>query len=178
MSHPPDDLDDLLAPRPTDPRADHLAAILRQTGRVVTLRRWVRRAKFGVAAAVLLAGGTLGGWVAKPTPTPVREFVAVPVPFVLAPAEPPEVIPSGEAITAEQYELKAEQASAAEAARLYKLAGEWFEKSYDFAQARRCYRLHLLAAPTERAVSTDDSWLLISLKTSQLETDRDPKQGS
>lgn len=174
-----DDLDNQLAPRPADPRdANHLAAIQRRTNRVIAFRTWMRRGKLVATGVVLLAGGAIGGWVSKPTPDPVREYVAVPVMIVLPP-EPPTSTPTEEIVTAEQYELQAEQASAAEASRLYKLAGERFEKRYDFAQASRCYRLHLLAAPSERVVSASDSWLLISLKTTQSqETDRDPKQGS
>lgn len=180
MNDAPDDLHELLAPRHAQAQdATLLATIQRRTARVFIRRKWVRRGESVTVCLALLAIGAIGGWIAKPSPIPGCEFVAVPVPIVLPPTEPPAPQPTEADITAEQYELKAEQATAVEAARLYKLAGERFEKQYDFAQATRCYRLYLLAAPNERVVSTDDSWLLISMKSSQhKETDHDAKQGS
>jgi hypothetical protein len=164
-----DDLDDLLGPKPGPDDASLREAILRRTTRVISFRRWVRRAKLAAAAAVLLAAGGVAGWFGKPTPAPTppeREFVAVPVPVVLPPAEP-EPPPPAEHVTAERLELQAEQAAdRATAAALYRQAGDRFlaDRS-DSAQAARCYRLFLMRAGRDAlAVSPDDSWLLIALK--------------
>jgi hypothetical protein len=180
-----DDLDDLLGPTPPTPGHDRVKdAVLRATTRRLTWTRWIRRGQTTLAAAAVFAAGGAAGWFAKPTadvlPAPDPVVYPVPVPLFVSPDAP--AAPSGEVyVAAERVELQAEQATdPAEVARLYRLAGTRFEERAEYGQARRCYRLHLLAAgPDGRAVSTDDSWLLISVKTSQKkETDRDPKQGS
>jgi hypothetical protein len=177
-----DNLDDLLGPTPPTPGHDRVkAAVLRATTRRIARSRWLRRGRAALAATAVFAGGGVVGWFAKPTPVP-PEPVVYPVPIPVFPT--PEAAPTspGEVLaSAEQVELQAERAAdPAEAARLYRLAGIRFEDRAEYGQASRCYRLHLLAAgPTERAVSTEDSWLLISVKTSQKkETDRDPKLDS
>lgn len=179
-----DDLDDLLGPTPPTPGHDRVKdAVLRSTTRRLAWTRWARRGRTAVAAAAAFAVGGAAGWFAKPTADvpPASEPVVypVPVPLFVSPDAPP-VSPGEVYVSAERVELQAEQATdQAEAARLYRLAGARFEERAEYGQARRCYRLHLLAAgPDGRAVSTDDSWLLITVKTSQKETDRDPKQGS
>jgi hypothetical protein len=128
------------------------------------------------------AGGVVA-WFAKPTPeappAPEPTVYPVPIPLFVSPDIPPAS--SGEVfVSAERVELQAEQATdPAESARLYRLAGARFEDRAEYGQARRCYRLHLLAVgPAGRAVSAEDSWLLISVKRSQKETDRDAKQDS
>jgi hypothetical protein len=177
-----DDLDDLLGPKPPAPtEAAVRDAIRRRTARVIRLRWWARRVGTTLAAAVLFAGGGVAGWVLKPTPAippPQKEYVVVPVPVVLTPTEPPTPEPSP---TLEQLELRAETAaSPADAARLYRLAGDrWLADCGDTVQAVRCYKLHLLAAGrTGLDVSPDDSWLLIALKRDiRKETSRDPDAG-
>ncbi|MBX9585027.1 MAG: hypothetical protein K2X87_32380, partial [Gemmataceae bacterium] len=54
----------------------------------------------------------------------------------------------------------------AEAARLYRLAGDlYLNDRQDYRQAARCYRLHLSrAGAAGLAPQPDDSWLLSSLK--------------
>lgn len=181
-----DDLDDLLAPTPPTLGHDRVKdAVLRATTRRVARARWLRRARTALAAALaaalLLAGGGVAGWFAKPAP-PAPEPTVYPVPAPVFTAPEPLPASAGEVLaSAERIELQAEQAAdPAESARLYRLAGIRYEDRAEYGQASRCYRLHLLAAgPAGRAVSTDDSWLLISVKTSQRkETDREPKQGS
>ncbi len=146
----------------------------------------MRRGKLVAAAVVLLAAGGVAGWSVKPTPDPappVREFVAVPVPVVLPPPEPPAAPPTppaGSYLTAEQLELQAEQADRSAAAELYRRAGDlYLTDRNDSAQAARCYRLYLLrATPNDLAVTPDDSWLLIALKLDQRkEKTRVPDQG-
>ncbi len=67
---------------------------------------------------------------------------------------------------ATQAELRAEQADdRAEAARLYRQAGNAFLRDQDYANATRCYRLYLArSGDTALSLDTDDSWLLVSLK--------------
>jgi hypothetical protein len=167
-----DDLDELLGPKPGPDNAALRAAILRRTGRAIRLRPGARRAKLAAAAAVLLAAGGAAGWLIKPAPTltpPEKEFVAVPVAVAVPPAEPAPPAPA-ESVTAEQLELRAEQADdRATAAALYRQAGDrYLADRNDSAQAARCYRLFLMhAGKGGLAVSPDDSWLLIALKLDQ-----------
>ena len=172
-----DDLDALLGPKPAGDDAAVREAVLRRTGRIIRRRPWLRRAKLLTAAAGLVAVGGVAGWLAKPTPTPgpVTEYVAVPVPVVLPPAETAPLM-SAEYVTAEQTELQAEQAAdRATAAALYREAGDRFlADRNDSPQAARCYRLFLMrAGPDALNVSADDSWLLIALKQDQREANRD-----
>jgi hypothetical protein len=169
-----DDLDELLGPKPARDDAAAREAVLRRTARVIRLRPWVRRAKLLTAAVVLVAAGGVVGWLAKPTPGPVTEYVAVPVGVALPPADPTP--PPAEYVTAEQIELEAEQAAdRATAAALYRQAGDrYLADRNDSPQAARCYRLFLLrAGPDALTVSADDSWLLIALKQDQKEASRD-----
>ena len=175
-----DDLDELLGPKPAGDDAAVREAILRRTDRVIRFRPWVRRAKLLTAAVMLVATGGVVGWLVKPTPGPVTEYVAVPVAVLLPPAEPPPP-PPAEYVTAEQIELAAEQATdRTTAATLYRQAGDRFlADRNDSPQAARCYRLFLMrAGPDARAVSADDSWLLIALKQDQRrEANRDTREG-
>lgn len=173
---PADDLADLLAPRPADD--GRRAEIVRQTSRVVVRRARVRRAvRMAGTVGVFVVGG-LAGWFAKPTPEPVvrTEYVTVPAP---APPTPPPPAPSpGEYVSADRVELDAERAAdRAEAARLYRQAGDKYLPT-DPGQAARCYKLFLMyAGPADRSVSADDSWLLITLKQDRKETTRGADQG-
>jgi hypothetical protein len=166
VGEPADDLTPLLGPVPAgvpDPARRERA--YRTTAGVLRRGRWVRRGWVGVMAAGLFAGGGVVGWVVKPTPTPEVVRVTVPEP---PPSEPPPVIvPPVEPtpLTAEQLELRAELADEpAEAARLFREAGDKFLAARDFENAARCYRRHLHADPNARTPSTSDSWLLMTLK--------------
>jgi hypothetical protein len=174
-----DDLDELLGPKPTGDDAAVREAVLRRTGRVVRRRPWVRRAQLAAAAALLVAAGGVAGWLSKPTPGPVTEYVVVPVAVVLPPADPAPPPPT-EYVTAEQIELQAEQAAdRATAAALYRQAGDrYLADRNDSPQAARCYRLFLLrAGPDALKVTADDSWLLIALKQDQREANRNGHEG-
>jgi len=184
MTPEPDDLADLLGPTPPTPGHDRVRdVVLRTTTRRFACWRWSRRGRTSLATIAAFAAGGAVVWFAKPTPQvlPGPEPVVYPVPIPLfvspdfPPASPGEVL-----VSAERVELQAEQATdPGESARLYRLAGARFEERAEYGQARRCYRLHLLVVgPAGRAVSADDSWLLISVKRSQKETDRDAKQDS
>lgn len=175
-----DDLDELLGPRPAGDDAAAREAVLRRTARVIRLRPCIRRSKLLTAAMVLVATGGVAGWLIKPAPGLVTEYVAVPVAVVLPPADPTPP-PPAEYVTAEQIELEAEQAAdRATAAALYRQAGDRFlADRNDSPQAARCYRLFLMrAGPDALTVSADDSWLLIALKQDQRrEANRDTREG-
>ena len=182
MTPESDDLDDLLGPTPPTPgHARVKDAVLRASTRRIVRDKWLRRARTVLAAVLLLAAGGFAGWLAKPAP-PAPEPAVYPVPVPVFPAPEPPPMSAGQVLaSAERIELQAEQAAdAAESARLYRLAGVRYEDRAEYGQAARCYRLHLLAAdPAGRAVTTDDSWLLISVKTTlRKETEREPKQDS
>lgn len=171
---PADDLADLLAPQPADD--GRRAEIVRRTSRVVVRRARVRRAVRVAGTAGVFAVGGLAGWFAKPMPEPVvrTEYVTVPAPD---PPSPPAPSP-GEYMSADRVEQDAEQAAArAESAWLYRLAGDKYLPT-DPGQAARCYKLFLMhAAPADRSVSADDSWLLITLKRDRKEMTRGTDQG-
>jgi hypothetical protein len=179
MTEPPDDLADVLAPQPGQPAQQRRDAILRATERQLARDRWLRRAaRLAVVAAVFLAGG-LAGWFARTpgahapgspnpgSPAPDVVVVTVPVPVwnpgVNTPGSPGSPGPS---LSASEAELRAEQMDdAAEAARLYRLAGDAFLRGEDYANATRCYRLFLArGGDTVLSLEADDSWLLVSLK--------------
>jgi len=172
MTDEPDDLLPLLSPSPDGAGGDR-AAILAATAGVLR-RCWrFRQAAKAVGVLLVFAGGGAAGWLLKPTPerevvtVTVTETTAVAVVVPLRPAEPEpaDTPPSPAAL-----ELLAEQAGTpAEAAKLYRAAGDrYLTDGGDYEQAVRCYRLYFRHAGDDgTSVSTDDSWLLMSLKTSK-----------
>ena len=190
MTPPPDDLDDLLGPPAVPGGPD--SALFRRTEGVLWRGRLVRQlARAGAVAAVFLAGG-LGGWLLKPDrervttvevavaspPEVVTVPVAVPVPVPADAGSPPLVAANvpGPPSTPEAAELLAEQADdPAEAARLYRLAGDLhLNDRQDYRQAGRCYRLHLLrAGAAGLSPRADDTWLLTSLKNAKFQETTD-----
>lgn len=164
MTEPPDDLAGVLRPLFADPDAVRRQAVLRQTAGVLRRRVFVRRGLTAVAAVALFAAGGVVGWVAKPTSAPV--VVNVP-PEQAPPPTSPRPETEAKPLSAEQLELRAELTDdPADAARLYREAGDRFLTDRDYDNAARCYRRHLSAADADgRKVSADDSWLLMSLKS-------------
>lgn len=162
----PDDLRELLAPKPGAPDAARREALFRATARRLRARRWARRAARGAVAAGVLAGAFALGRASvppAPEPRPHTEFVAVPVAVPVVPSAPePPPAPR----TARALELDAELADGAAAARLYRTAGDAFlTAESDYANAARCYRLFLSrAGDTALSPEPGDSWLLVSLK--------------
>ena len=173
MTDPPDDLDDLLSPQPARPGPELRDALLRATERRLARDRWVRRAARTAAVAGLFLAGGLAGWfmrtpVAHAPGSPPTEVVVVTVPLVV-PVPVPERHSPGlpqSPSSASEAELRAEQADdRAEAAKLYRLAGDSFLRDQDYANATRCYRLFLArGGDTVLSLEADDSWLLVSLK--------------
>jgi hypothetical protein len=165
----PDDLSELLSPKPGTESDALREEVFRRTARALRARRWVRSAaKCAVAAALLVSAFALGRSSAPRAPDVVPavlqvEFVAVVVPVPVLP-ESPEPPPAPR--TARSLELDAEQADGMAAARLYREAGDAFlSAESDYANAARCYRLFLArAGDAGSALETGDSWLLVSLK--------------
>jgi hypothetical protein len=171
MIDPPDDLADVLAPRPGQPSPELRERLFRATERRLARDRWLRRGTRATAVAAVFLLGGFAGWLVRPERERVIEVagdaVAVPVvvPIVLNP-DVPATGSTGTQLVAAQAELRAEQADdRAEAAKLYRQAGDAFLRDQDYANATRCYRLYLArGGDTALSLATDDSWLLISLK--------------
>jgi len=172
MTDVPDDLLPLLSLRSAGPAVEP-AALLAATTAI--LRRGVFLRRCGKLAGVLLvfAGGGAAGWMLKPTleHEVVTVTVTEPIPIaVVVPLRPAEPEPADTPPSPGTLELLAEQAGTpAEAAKLYRAAGDrYLTDGGDYEQAVRCYRLYFRHAGDDAAtVSTDDSWLLMSLKSSK-----------
>jgi hypothetical protein len=171
MSTEPD-TDDLLTPQPGGPSPALREDLLRRTERVLRRAVWLGRAWKAAAVALVFILGGAAGWFARPERERVVEVTGetrvVVVPVILplpasgsaAPASPQQPLSASEA------ELRAEQADdRAEAAKLYRVAGDAFLRDQDYPNATRCYRLFLVrAGDGGLSPEPDDSWLLTSLK--------------
>jgi hypothetical protein len=173
MTEPPDDLEELLAPRPSTSSPSLRDALLRQTERRHALGRRLRLAVRSGAIAGVLAVGGVAGWLSRgPDSSPGRAEAVVeviPVPVLVpvlprqaddasgSPAPPP---------SASAAELRAEQEDDPRvAARLYRQAGDAFLRDQDYPNATRCYRLYMTrAGDAGLALDSEDTWLLVSLK--------------
>src|SRR5207237_817242 len=156
---PPDDLADLLTPRPAPPSPVR-ESLLRLTERRPNRDRRLRRT--AKVAAVFLVGGA-AGWFARPSPVPMREVVYFPVivpvptnPAVHTPGSPEVAAP----LSASKIEMQAELADdRKEVARLYRSAGDAFLGDQDYANAARCYRLYLMnAGDSASSLEPSDTW--------------------
>lgn len=175
MTDPHDDLDALLTPRPAADPPGRRDAVFRATHWQLVRRRWLRRVRTAVTAAALFAAGGVVGWVGKRTPPapdapPAEVIVAVAVVPVVTPPESPGGNLAGSPelpLSPTKLETRAELADdPAEAARLYRLAGDrYLNDRQDYPNAARCYRL-FLARAGDGGLSPDaaDTWLLTSLK--------------
>ena len=172
MIDPPDDLAEALAPRPGQPSPELRDALFRATERQLARDRWLRRAARAAAVAAVFLVGGVTGWLARPERTKLVEVagdvVAVPlvVPVPIPSMEVHTPGSTGTLLAASRAELRAEQADdRAEAAKLYRQAGDAFLRDQDYANATRCYRLYLArGGDTALSLGADDSWLLVSLK--------------
>lgn len=171
MTDPNDDLAKMLGPRSGQPSPALREVVLRRTERRLVRDRWVRRAAMASGiAAVFLLGGT-SGWLAR-TPvadapgSPVSDVVLIPVPIPTPGVYIPGSSRVAPPLSASETELRAEQADdLAEAAKLYRTAGDAFLRQEDYANAARCYRQFLQRrGDAALAIETEDSWLLVSLK--------------
>lgn len=174
MTDPPDDLADLLAPRPGGPSPTARDALLRHTERWLARASWLRRGVRAAAVVGVFAAGGVAGWLARApvvdgpgSPAPVIEVIAVPVvvpvippPIADAPSTP---VPTPSATAAEQLAEQADDAKTA--ARHYRQAGDTYLREQDYPNATRCYRLYLARiGDPGLALDSNDSWLLVSLK--------------
>jgi hypothetical protein len=154
------DLDALLSPGST-PIADRREVVWEQTIR--QLRRQKRqRDVLRVSGYVMLVGlGCAVGWWLRPVPDQPHQHIA-------EQAQPtPTLTVTQNGRTAQLLELDAERTDdLGLSAQLYRLAGDRFlDQGNDIRSAMRCYRQHLqLLDDRGRAVTTSDSWLLISMK--------------
>jgi hypothetical protein len=179
----PDDLEDLLKPQTGSPAPALRDELLRRTERVLTRARWLRLgAKAAAVAAVFLVGGAVG-WLARPERERVVEvagaerIVPIVVPLFLtqgADSGGSLSVPESP-LSATAAELQAEQADdRAEAAKLYRVAGDTFLGEQDYANATRCYRLFLTRAGDDGlSPERGDSWLLTSLKNAAFQEKTD-----
>jgi hypothetical protein len=164
--------DELLSPGPSSANDGLRAELLDRTARRVRLAGRARiAARVAVCLACFAAGAGLGVSLRpdlRPAPQPQVVYVEVPVaPGADAPGSPQEPPAAARTASPSELELQAEQASAkAEAARLFRAAGDGYLRDYaDYRAALRCYRNYLdEAIPDALAVSPDDTWLLTSLK--------------
>ena len=165
MSEPPDDLTSLLGPVPaTAPDPSRRLETFQRTVGTLRRGRHLRRVLVVVAAVWLFAAGGITGWLAKPIPVAVGELPSLP-PTRPSPetSRPVEVEPP----SGERLELRAELADdPADAARLYREAGDWFLNGRDYENAARCYRRHLSVANADALKeSASDSWMLHTMKS-------------
>jgi hypothetical protein len=162
-----DDLETLLSPVDAGAmtcRGEVLAA----STRILRRRYLVRRIGGALGIAAIFFAGATAGWFLNPVPAErkVVEIVYVDRPAAPAVKEAPRVEPAP--LSPNDLELQAELSDdKTQVARLYREAGDkYLTEVRDYTQAARCYRLHLKAADaSEQKVSTDDSWLLMSMKS-------------
>jgi hypothetical protein len=138
-------------------------ATLKATVGVIRRGKPLRRLGAGLLAVGVFTSGGVVGWFAKPTQPSVVVISPEPVTEHPAPAPPSE---PAEPLTAERLELNAELADdPADAARLFRQAGDRFLTDRDYENAARCYRRHLAVADADgRKVSASDSWMLLTMK--------------
>src|SRR5262245_11886063 len=155
--------DELLTPKPAGANDALKASLLDRTSRHMRMTRRIRIARRVVAGFACFAAGVATAFL-RPEPQSVTAIATVRT--TTASAESAPAAPA-RALSPAELELEAEKATVkADSARLFREAGDRFLRDYaDFPGALRCYRNFLNEAdPADRAVSSDDTWLLTSLK--------------
>jgi hypothetical protein len=183
---PSDDLEALLTTAAAAAASASVNPQLRQQLREQTSQRvrgygrW-RRVRRLTTLAVVYAAGWLSAWLwlipaQPPSPAPAPASAQPPaapavnvVPQPLPPAGPSSPLQQADPLAglpAEEIELLAEQArERAEFVRLFAKAGDRYLAVGDHVAALRCYRNALeRMTNAELAVTSTDSWLLMSLK--------------
>ncbi len=158
-SHLPDDVDVLLSPSTVRENDNLRQAILQRTTRIVRRRRSVRNGLWLAAMVVCYAAGAT-----------TMHFVAqhdgqAPQPVVQR--EPPasQVLPRPAASVAERPHAAPSEPALSPYERLRRYSDRVLNQKGDIALATRCYARALdQASAEERAISVDDSWLLMALK--------------
>src|SRR5262249_50800904 len=139
------------------------AALLARTSRRVRMTRRMRivtRVAVGVACFAAGVATTL----LRPEPQAVSAVATVRTTVAAVELAPPAPV---RVLSPAELELEAEKATLkSESARLFREAGDSFLRDCaDYRGALRCYRNFLNEAdPADRAISSDDTWLLTSLK--------------
>jgi hypothetical protein len=150
-----DDVDELLMPRDAG-GATPSANAWNATTRVLRRRRWWRRGRAGMLMAGCFVAGALVMY--RQTPTANWDVVAATPPDVHEAEPQPIEAPR-------RLERWAANAQGDKQRTLYRRAGDGFLKYGDEVAAVRCYRKALNGgSPTELAVNTEDTWMLMSLK--------------
>lgn len=154
--------DELLTPQAPAANGALRDGLLRQTTRRIVAARRLRVAmKGGLCATLFLAG--MATTLLRPRSE--LEHVVVVVRAELSTPPAPESPPKPRSPS--ELELEAEKAVVrAEGARRFREAGDLYLRDYaNHSAALRCYRNFLdEAAPADLAISSDDTWLLTSLK--------------
>jgi hypothetical protein len=158
--------DELLTPKPGMGNEQLRAELLNRTTRRV---RFAGRARTAVRVGVCLACFAAGAATTyvRPAPEPRTVYVQVPAAPVADALQSPEPSSAARVMSPAEVELEAEKAVLkAESARLFREAGDRYLRDYaDYRAALRCYRNFLDEAdPDALTNSTDDTWLLTSLK--------------
>lgn len=172
---PPDELDALLSSGQALVQPALRGAILQQTTRIVRRRRYVRRAMLCTAMLVCYAAGAMtvglfGHPGERPSPAVVKQPPAA-QPTAPGTAGPVEVADDSQdhrhALPLSQYE------------RLRRYSDRLLDQEGDVARAARYYARALdKASPAERAISAEDSWLLMALKADRFPEKNHEHRGS
>jgi hypothetical protein len=154
--------DELLEPRSPLPNDSLRADMLARTSRRIRAARRIRTAaRVGLCILCFATGAAV--MRLRPEPEPKIVYIAVPE---KAKEEPPAVSPV-KILSPAEIELAAEQIlDPAEAARRFREAGDrYLREQANYQAALRCYRNFLDSAdPADMTTSTEDTWLLTSLK--------------
>jgi hypothetical protein len=189
-THVPDPFDQYLASIPVAPASAELKAqILAKTLRVIRQHRWSRRFAVAAAMAACYAAGALTVW-----PAAMHAEVSTSSPSMASPGEVCQPLPSrstgNEAavvsslprsgrdtqLSPAQLEWQAiDQRHAG--ADLYRQAGDrYLSEAQDIESALRCYHNALARGGSKAlAISPDDSWLLVALKSSHFQDETNVK---
>jgi hypothetical protein len=172
--HVPDLVDQYLAAVPVAPSTAELKErILDKTTRVIRHRRWLRRLVVAAAMAACYAAGVLTVW-----PAARHADVPTPSPIVAAPRPLPQPSPSRSTPTLSPAQLEWQAIDQRHGgADLYRQAGDrYLNEAQDVESALRCYR-NALARGGDKAlaISADDSWLLVALKSSHSKEENNVK---
>ncbi len=183
---PPDDVDELLRPRPAAGNDPLRQVLLARTTAALRRRRRLRRLGLAAALAACYLAGMLTVRLGMSPASTDRPAAAVAKADRPAKKEAPPVRPAPR-----QREAPAEAAPSALALEwqaldsddrrfeLYRRAGDrYLEESNDVESALRCYRgAYAAASEKERAVSVHDNWLLMAVKQERLKEKRDAQNG-
>jgi hypothetical protein len=174
--HVPDPMDQYLATLPLPPSTTELKErILAKTTRVIRHRRWSRRLAVAAGMAACYVAGALTVW-----PAARHVEMSTSSPAVASPRPVPQPQPSPSrpkpAQSPSQLEWQAIEDRHA-GADLYRQAGDrYLNEAQDVESALRCYRNALARGGNEAfAISPDDSWLLVALKSSHSREENNAK---